>query len=82
MDLRKSLHKTVNLKVINTIVQSILENPNNFNLLYELMSDKDAKICWRAAWVCDKIAEIRPEFFSQAQIEEIVSCTITNSHQG
>ncbi len=82
MVLRKSLNQTLNLKIISNIVNSILENPSEFEILFKLMSDRNVKISWRAAWVCDKIAEIQPLFFCQSHIDDIVSRTISNSHEG
>ena len=82
MNYRELLQQTINLKIIKTILESILANPSDFDLLFNLISDDDAKISWKAAWVCDKIAEIRPEFFCQSHIEKIVDGAITNSHEG
>lgn len=82
MNYRESLNKTINLKIISKIVNSILENPNDFEVLFELILDNDDKIRWKAAWVCDKIAEKRPDFFEQSHIYGIVSQTISNSHEG
>ncbi len=82
MNYRESLNQTVNLKIIEIFVESILANPGDFETLFQLISDGDKKISWKAAWVCDKIAEIRPDFFCQTHIEKIVDGAITNSHEG
>lgn len=82
MNYREKLYQTINLKTIKIIVESILEHPSDFDFLFQLISDSDKKISWRAAWVCDKIAEIKPEFYSQWHIDKIIEGTIANSHEG
>lgn len=82
MDYREKLYQTINLKIIKILVESVLEHPNNFDLIFKLISDSDEKIGWRAAWVCDKIAEIKPEYYSQWHIDKIIEGAITNPHEG
>lgn len=82
MNYRESLKQTINLKTISTLVESILENPSDFEVLFELISDNDEKISWKAAWVCDKIAELRPKFYSQWHIDKIMDGVMTNSQEG
>lgn len=54
------------------MVQNIFENPDDFQIVYQLVFDSDKTVAWRAAWACTKISERTPEWFSEQQVQEII----------
>lgn len=64
------------------IVSTVIENPSDFKIIYQLIFDTDNKVAWRAAWACIKISDHYPDWFSETQSIEIISHTLATSHYG
>ncbi|MDL2262860.1 hypothetical protein LJC11_05105, partial [Bacteroidales bacterium OttesenSCG-928-I21] len=58
-----------------------LENPENFEELYQLIFSENAKVAWRAAWVLEKSQLKHSEIFTD-KITEIISSLPHFKHDG
>lgn len=63
----------INYKELFTVVSN---NPEDFSTVFELMFDSNEKISWHAAWICEKVSERSPAFFSGKDIDRIVDLAI------
>ncbi|MDL2243792.1 hypothetical protein LJB84_03025 [Bacteroidales bacterium OttesenSCG-928-J19] len=62
---------------IAEIVNAVSEKPDEMDNIYCLMDDKEQKVAWRAAWICEKLSELHPEWFIPKQndlLERLFSC--------
>jgi hypothetical protein len=82
MEYREHLSRPLSKYFLEGIVRTVFENPSDFHLLFQLIFDEDEKVAWRAAWACTKMSEREPEWFSQEQIRELMSFTLTTTHGG
>jgi len=55
-----------------TLFAEASENPEVFSEVFELMFDADEKIAWRASWICEKVSERSPHFYSEKNLERII----------
>lgn len=67
---------------VDKLVLEVFQHPSDFETVYQLIFDSDNKVQWRAAWVCQKISEKHPEWFSEQQFIELSSFAISISHSG
>ena len=65
-----------------TIQSSAIENPETFQTIFKLMFDKNEKVAWRAAWICEKISEKHPSFFTSQSIFQIIELATTTTYSG
>lgn len=77
-DFRILLSGTLSRKVIERIVMSVSDHPDDFMPLFALTNDCDIKVAWRATWACEKLCEIYPEWFIPLYgqlIQNVLNCT-------
>ena len=79
---REQLTRPISKNFLDQLVQNIFNTPVDFQLVFELIFDADNKIAWRAAWACTKVSEKHPDWFSEAQVIEIMKFAISVSHGG
>ncbi|WP_455497132.1 hypothetical protein [Coprobacter sp.] len=76
-DFRILLSGTLSRKIIDRIVVSVSNHPEDFTPLFELTNDYDTKISWRATWACEKLCKIYPEWFTplyEQLIQNVLKC--------
>jgi hypothetical protein len=66
---------------IERIVDSVNCNPDEFPVIWDLMSDKDIKVSWRATWTCGKLSELHPDWFIPKQ-NELIETLFHSTHDG
>lgn len=82
MDYRKELSQTLNLNLLEPIVQSGLSNIDEFEKLFALLSDQNSKVAWRAAWACEKISVSKPYYFQDYHINYLIENAISTQNYG
>ena len=82
MDYREHLLRPLSKCFVYHLVQEIFANPADFEIVYQLMFDKEIKVAWRAAWACQKISEKFPEWFTELRFQEITNLAISTAHGG
>ncbi len=80
-DFEAKLSSTLSRNFVDAIVESVLFYPEDFEPLYSLVTNKETKLSWRAAWACEKLSELTPEWFIP-KYDEIVSLTLSMKHSG
>lgn len=76
-EFREQLAGPISLVNITGIVDTVLNKPDELDNIYLLMDDKEQKVAWRAAWACEKLSEIRPEWFIPRQddlLDRLFAC--------
>ncbi len=81
IDFEAKLSSTLSRSVIDAIVASVQSYPEDFERLYSLVTNKETKLSWRAAWACEKLSELSPEWFIP-KYDEIVCLTLSMKHSG
>lgn len=66
---------------ISRVVDTVSQYPEDFDVIYRLVSDPEEKISWRAAWACEKIFEKEPDFLAGKQ-NELIRFVMTGNHSG
>jgi len=79
--IRERLSKPLEINFLNEILESVIQYPEDFNLLYQLIGDDEHTISWRAAWACDKLSRLYPDWFLGKE-EELMSALFTCRHDG
>lgn len=79
MDYRALLSQPLSKDFVDKLVQNIFENPDDFQILYQLVFDTDKTVAWRAGWACTKISEKHPEWFSEKLVLEIMEYSLSVS---
>lgn len=80
-DFESKLSSTLSRNFVDAIVESVLFYPEDFEPLYSLIISKETKLSWRAAWACEKLSELSPEWFVP-KYNEIVCLTLSMKHSG
>jgi hypothetical protein len=80
-DFEAKLSSTLSRNFVDAIVESVLFYPEDFEPLYSLVTNKETKLSWRAAWACEKLSELTPEWFIP-KYDEIVCLTLSMKHSG
>jgi hypothetical protein len=82
MDYRAQLLRPLSKRYIDQLVENIFNCPIDFPILFQLLFDEDEKVAWRAAWACSKISELKPNFFTPHQVDEIVILSLSTPSGG
>ena len=53
-----------------------------FSVVFELMFDADEKTAWHSAWVCEKVSERSPHFYSEKQLKRIIELAVSTNFSG
>lgn len=80
-DFRRLLSESLSRKVIDRIVISVSNHPQDFIPLLQLTKDNEIKIAWRAIWACEKLCKIHPEWFAP-YYEQLILELLASSHDG
>jgi hypothetical protein len=82
MDYRKELSRTLNLNLLEPIVQSGLYNVAEFEKIFTLLYDDSSEIAWRAAWACEKISLSKPDYFQDNHINVLIKIAVSTQNYG
>lgn len=82
MDLRDKLANPASIRYIDKLVLEVYEQPDTFPILFQLIFDADMKVAWKAAWVCDKISEKTPDWFSSSHFDQLCKLLLQTNHSG
>lgn len=80
-DFRPMLVQRFGKNFVSEIVAYIGQYPEDFTLLYPLIVDAEEKTAWRAAWVCERLSEIYPDWFT-IRYEEIAGTLFASPYTG
>lgn len=80
-DYASLLSGSLSRRLVDSIVDSVLQDPENFPYLYLLIHDENEKISWRAIWACEKLCRTVPEFFMDKR-KELMELSIQTNHDG
>ncbi len=82
MDYREHLLRPMSLRFVDHLAEEVLQNPADFDTVYNLIFDKDEKVAWRAAWACQKISEKHPDWFTDKHFNELTNLALSTKHGG
>jgi len=82
MNYKEILAQSVQHINYRQLFADVSESPEDFSLVFELMFDENEKVAWHAAWICEKVSERSPHFFSKKAIERIVTLAISTVFTG
>ena len=82
MNYRLQLKNPASIGYIETIVQLLISNPDDFEDFFSLIFDEDTDIAWRAGWVCDKVSRKYPQLFTTEHILRIADALLLLNHHG
>lgn len=77
-EFRSALAVPISKLSIESLVQKICLEPEYLEDMYELLSDENQTVSWRAAWVCEKLSERHPSWFAPLRgdiIQRLLACT-------
>jgi hypothetical protein len=80
-DYRGLLSRPIAGLSLHEIVDAVGVYPDDFNIIYHLITDPEKKIAWRAAWACEKVFEKYPALLEGKQ-EELIGLVMKNNHSG
>ena len=82
MDYCEHLLHPLSLRFVDKLVLEVLQQPEDFSIVYPLIFDTEIKVAWRAAWACQKISEKHPEWFFETHFRELATLVATTKHGG
>ncbi len=82
MEYRELLSTSLTLKKLVVIVDGILNNPPDFDIVFQLMYDSNSGVAWHAAWAIEKISERYPELLNPDYLDRIISLSLITKNQG
>lgn len=80
-EFRRALSAPITQLNIAVLVTAISRNPEDFSIIYQLTTDQERTVSWRALWVCEKLSEKYPSWFAPLQ-EEITEHLFGCTHDG
>ncbi|NDV46563.1 hypothetical protein D0T49_05840 [Paludibacter sp. 221] len=60
----------------------VRNSPEDFKVVFELMFDENEKTAWHAAWICEKVSETHPDYFSEKSLQRIVELAVSTNYTG
>ena len=82
LDYKEILAQSVQYIDYKQLFADVSESPEDFSVVFKLMFDENEKVAWHAAWICEKVSERSPHFFSEKAIEQIVTLAISTAFTG
>lgn len=79
---KEILSKPVSQINYKVLFAEVSENYEDFCVVFELMFDADEKIAWHATWICEKVSERSPHFFTAKNIEQVVELAVSTTFTG
>lgn len=77
MNFRTFLSLPSSLKQIHLVRDEIIQHPHYFFDVFELIFEKENKHAWRAAWAIEKVSEKEASFFSDKEIIDLMTFSIS-----
>lgn len=81
-EFKKALAVPIYELSIVPIIQDICLHPEYLKDIYQLTTDEKQAVSWRAIWVCEKLSEKHPEWFTPSMYDEIIRRLIDCTHDG
>jgi len=78
---RKMLKEPLSRGMIYIITDELKDNCEDFEIIYQLIFDTETTVSWRAGWVCEKLAEIHPDWFYGRQ-SQLTAKVLDSRHGG
>lgn len=82
MNYRELLSSPLYRNSFEIALQDVKTSIDTFNEVYNLMFDKNEKMAARAAWLCEKVSEQLPGYFSEQALPQIMELSIKASYNG
>lgn len=80
-EFRNTLAGSIRNLSIEKIVQDICLHPEYLMDMYQLISDENQTVSWRAIWACEKVSEKHPGWFVTMQ-DDIIHRLLACQHDG
>lgn len=64
------------------LFDTVSKSSEDFAIIFELMWDNKEKVAWHAGWICEKVSERSPRYFTDKHIQRIINLSITTSFTG
>ena len=82
MSYRQLLSQPASKIKYETLFAEASGSPEVFSEIFELMFNADEKTAWHASWVCEKVSERSPHFYSEKQLERIIALAVATNFTG
>lgn len=82
MNYSEQLTKPLSKRFIDQLILEIFAQPEDFNIVYQLIFELDEKVRWRAAWACHRISDKHPEWYTERHFIELSSLAISTKNAG
>ena len=82
MNYKEILSKPVSQINYKVLFAEVSESYEDFCIVFELMFDADEKTAWHAAWICEKVSERSPHFFTEKSVERMVELAVSTAFTG
>jgi len=79
---KEILSKPVSQINYKVLFAEVSESYEDFCVVFELMFDADEKTAWHAAWICEKVSERSPHFFTKKSVERVVELAVSTTFTG
>jgi len=79
---KEILSKPVSQINYKVLFAEVSESYEDFCIVFELMFDADEKTAWHAAWICEKVSERSPHFFTEKSVERMVELAVSTAFTG
>lgn len=80
MEYRNLLSKSASRLIVDTIRNSVFDQTERFDELFELAFDHDPKISWKALWTVEKILLVESEFINIEKFNRLTEYTTSCKH--
>ena len=82
MNYKEILSKPVSQINYKVLFAEVSKSYEDFCIVFELMFDADEKTAWHAAWICEKVSERSPHFFTEKSVERMVELAVSTAFTG
>lgn len=82
MNYKEILAETVTSSTYKDLFEAASNNLDEFQVVFELMFEKKEKIAWRAGWICEKVSEVSPHFFTESLMKRIIDLVVETPYAG
>ncbi|MDL2289813.1 hypothetical protein LJB95_00220 [Paludibacteraceae bacterium OttesenSCG-928-F17] len=82
MDYKEILAQSVQHINYRTLFDSVSASKKDFLIVFDLMWDTHEKVAWHAGWICEKVSEKKPSFFTKKHIQRIIELSTTTPFTG
>lgn len=82
MNYKEILSRPVNRIDFTSILQAAIDDTDVFQTIFDQMFDPNEKIAWRSAWICEKVSEKYPDYFSEPAVNKIIELALSTPYTG